>query len=160
MLAARGGVLYKKVMGEGSFPILELLIKSGADTEITSNSGKKAIDYIHHNKLKEHYESIIEETWYDTHLHKAVHQNNIIEMKKLLTSGAINVNMRGKGGWTALHVAALCNRDEAVKILLEQGASLLADDKGNTPLHIVCQRGKAHMISSLGKSKTQNTMVL
>ena len=150
MLAARSGIS-RKVVGEESFLIIELLIKSGADTELIANSGKRAIDYLYHDKMKEHYKSIIEDTWYDTNLHKAVHQNNIVELKKLLTSGAIDVDAKGKGGWTALHVAAFCDRDEAMKVLLEQGSSVLADDKGNTPLHLVCRRGQLQMILSLCK---------
>merc|ERR1719473_1087243 len=97
MLAARSGIS-RKVVGEESFLIIELLIKSGADTELIANSGKRAIDYLYHDKMKEHYRSIIEDTWYDTNLHKAVHQNNIVELKKLLTSGAIDVDAKGKGG--------------------------------------------------------------
>ena len=154
MLATRRGNRFAmKEYLEGSFRIIQLLIKSGADTEIISNSRKKAIDYMSDNdEMKEFYEVTIQSSWYDTDLHKAVHQNNIVELKALLERDTTDIDKKGKNGWTALHTAAFCNRQEALEMLLTKDASLLADNIGRTPLHIICQRKNLQMISVIYQS--------
>ena len=94
MLATRSGRT-KKVVWEGCFPCVELLIKLGADTEVTSNSGKKAINYLHDDEMKDKFRSIVEDTWYDTELHELVHRNDITELKAFLESKKQDIDVRG-----------------------------------------------------------------
>ena len=148
MLATRSGRT-KKVVWEGCFRCVELLIKLGADTEVTSNSGKKAINYLHDDEMKDKFRSIVEDTWYDTELHELVHRNDITKLKAFLESKKQDIDIRGRNGWTALHTATFCDRKEAFEVLLQQGASVLPDDMGKTPLHIVSQRGDLRMMMSI-----------
>lgn len=148
MLATRGGITVKE-QWKGCFHVAELLIKHGADTEVISSSGKRAQDYCHDNEKRTQFQSLIRETWYDTPLHKAVHQNDMNTLDFLLQAGDIDVNVKGKYGWTALHTAVYCNRLEVAKKLLQNGAGSYTNIKGHTPLHLACQRGYTPMLSLL-----------
>lgn len=49
--------------------------------------------------------------------------------------------------FTALHIAALCGKQQLIEVLLRHRADLSAGDYlGCTPLHISCQRGH-HTVS-------------
>jgi ankyrin repeat protein len=50
-------------------------------------------------------------------------------VKKLLSLG-VDVNYLDKNGWTALHVAAKNNQEGAVQLLLEKGAAVKVEVKG------------------------------
>ena len=75
--------------------------------------------------------------------------NDIPELKAFLESKKQDIDIRGRNGWTALHTATFCDRKEAFEVLLQQGASVLPDDMGKTPLHIVSQRGDLRMMMSI-----------
>jgi len=65
------------------------------------------------------------------------------EMLAELANGA-EVNARGPGGQTALHMACANGHEAIVKALLERGADAgAANDNGNTPGHYAAQRGQA-----------------
>ncbi len=64
------------------------------------------------------------------------------EVVKLLARGA-PVNLRGIGGWTALHRACFNNRADVVKVLTQQdGIDInVQDSHKDTPLHLACYNG-------------------
>lgn len=76
----------------------------------------------------------------DTILHLAVvgfTENKVKDLIKICDLNAINNMMQ-----TPLHVAVMANRPEMVQLLIEAGASLnVHDRRGNTPLHLACQKG-------------------
>lgn len=75
-------------------------------------------------------------TWYEFPLLHAVAQEDVSEVKRLLSAGA-NVNVKDKGDseLTALHVAVEVGNVELVKILLEAGAKVNVKNKyKHTPL--------------------------
>ena len=80
-------------------------------------------------------------------LHLAVRNNDIPLTKKLLSYEAIDVNkleMRGMGGYTALHLACSQGTTVIIEALLKQGADihLKADSAlGERPLHTCCKHG-------------------
>src|SRR5690606_22282655 len=61
-----------------------------------------------------------------------------------------NVNLKGRDGWTALHIAAERERLAFALALLNAGADLEArDDLGQTPLHRAAWAGREKMIKFL-----------
>ncbi|CAN0321476.1 unnamed protein product, partial [Scytosiphon promiscuus] len=66
----------------------------------------------------------------------------------LLSSGALE-DARDGEGQTALHLAALAGNLSAAKALLEAGAKVIADDTGNSPLHVAAARGHSGIIQLL-----------
>lgn len=76
----------------------------------------------------------------DTILHLAVVGCTLDKVKdliKICDLDAINNMMQ-----TPLHVATMANRPEMVQLLLASGAQLgIHDRRGNSPLHLACQKG-------------------
>lgn len=66
----------------------------------------------------------------------------------LLSSGALE-DARDAKGQTALHLAALASNLSAVRALLAAGASAVADDAGNSPLHLAAAQGHSDIIQLL-----------
>lgn len=99
----------------------------------------------------------------DTILHLAVVGCTLDKVKdliKICDLNAINNMMQ-----TPLHVATLANRPEMVQVLLASGAKLdIHDRRGNSPLHIACQKGFIEVIEIiLGyvlKSTSDNGLTL
>ncbi|XP_029165260.1 caseinolytic peptidase B protein homolog [Nylanderia fulva] len=58
---------------------------------------------------------------------RAAQYGNISELKKAIIDG-IDVNTRHPLGWTALHTAAINQKEEVIKILLQNGADVNAGD--------------------------------
>lgn len=58
---------------------------------------------------------------------RAVQYGNIAELKKCIADG-IDVNTRHQMGWTALQTAAINQREDVIKILLDNGADINAGD--------------------------------
>lgn len=82
----------------------------------------------------------------DTVLHLAVVGCSINKVRDLISIcdlNAINNMMQ-----TPLHVATMANRPEMVELLLLSGAKFdIQDRRGNTPLHIACQKGFTRVAS-------------
>jgi ankyrin repeat protein len=127
-----------------------LLLDMGADTEIKDNKGKKPIDYLSESTpegiddaewdiVKERFGSVSERTVKGT-----AGDEDFIELCKSGTpeeieraiQGGANVNAADKDNWTALHFAALSNKNhEVARVLIENGANINArDNDGDTPL--------------------------
>lgn len=72
----------------------------------------------------------------DTPLHKACHNGELDNVKKLLESGEYDVNESGAGDRRPLHRAAGSNHVEVCRYLIEKGAKIDQPDKsGRTALH-------------------------
>jgi ankyrin repeat protein len=69
-----------------------------------------------------------------TELHKAVFDNKLGEVQRLVANGA-NINARDADGYTSLHRAVYHNFEEIVQFLIASGANLhIKDMSGSTPL--------------------------
>lgn len=67
-----------------------------------------------------------------------------------LVSNHRGANVQGKGGQTALHVAARYGNKEIVRILLENDAGVLSKDKGGwLPFHVAAYHGHADVLEML-----------
>lgn len=71
---------------------------------------------------------------------EAARFGELAELVQLLDEGA-NIEERGPGGNSALHMAAANGEEAAVRELLARGANAMAqNDAGNTPLHYAAQQ--------------------
>lgn len=66
----------------------------------------------------------------------------------LLSSGALQ-DARDAKGQTALHLSALAGNLIAARALLAAGATVVADDAGNSPLHLAAAEGHSDIIQLL-----------
>eukprot|EP00752_Nemacystus_decipiens_P011913 g10564.t1 len=74
--------------------------------------------------------------------------NDVAVIELLLSSGALE-DARDARGQTALHLSALAGNLRAAQALLSAGATAVADDAGNSPLHLAAARGHSDMIQLL-----------
>jgi ankyrin repeat protein len=88
-----------------------------------------------------------------TRLHRAVWQNNILDVQALLKYDKTDVNAKDKGGETPLHRAACNGRTETVQVLLkrEQIDVNAKDPIGWTPLHFAVYNGHEEVVQALLK---------
>jgi ankyrin repeat protein len=85
----------------------------------------------------------------DQELIWATSENNLLEVRRLLSVGA-DVNAEGEDGWTALFVACYDRHLQLVKELLEHGADVDAKDfAGATPLHNAVRMGHLAVANEL-----------
>jgi len=109
----------------GATEIIELLIKHGADLELS------------HTEFA------------DTPLINAAGKDHIAAFKVLLTAGA-NIRASQIGGWTALHYALLNKNSEMAFMILKYSPDVNAATKGGVrALHLVALAGMASLVSLL-----------
>ncbi|KAI8850930.1 ankyrin repeat-containing domain protein [Chytridium lagenaria] len=72
------------------------------------------------------------------------------QLKKILTAGRVNVEVKGANGWTPLNQAAYNGHLEAVNMLLKAGASIdTQSSTGWTPLASACLMGHLDVVQFL-----------
>lgn len=78
-------------------------------------------------------------------------QNTNIEMIELLLAAGANPNGLTKDGNTALYWAAACDENELVRLLIEAGATVEAEQPkdGYTSLHIAAEHGNREIVELL-----------
>jgi ankyrin repeat protein len=81
-----------------------------------------------------------------TPLMLAVKRGYVHIAEVLLAAGASVSAVRSESGSTALHYAATCNDADTLKLLLEKGADVTAEDAdGDLPLHVACRHNNAEV---------------
>ncbi|WP_067272842.1 ankyrin repeat domain-containing protein [Mitsuaria sp. 7] len=92
--------------------------------------------------------------WFEAErLHRAAHEGDITEMKRLIAQG-YDVNLFDDLGNTPLHEAVRADRYRVAEWLLDHGASVNANEAeriGETPLCFAVQRGYPEMVALLLK---------
>ncbi|VDN08317.1 unnamed protein product [Thelazia callipaeda] len=91
------------------------------------------------------------ENWSEKYpLHKAAHDNNVEEIRRLLAQG-LSVNEKDNAIWTPLHYCAFYNNLQAMEaLLLHQSTDVNAVNKaGSTALHFAALQGNAYMVELL-----------
>jgi len=84
-----------------------------------------------------------------TALHFAAEHESNVEVAKVLISMGANVNFKGSGGITPLHLAVTYGNIEMAKVLMSNGADVnVKEDNGMTPIHIAALAGR----TSAGKN--------
>eukprot|EP00050_Salpingoeca_kvevrii_P005168 m.272751 g.272751 ORF g.272751 m.272751 type:complete len:1251 (+) comp11088_c0_seq1:32-3784(+) len=138
---------------------VDMLLKNQADVMETDAAGRTPIHYaISHNSL-ECLQVLCEaspaavniaDSTGRTALHIACGEGSMDSICLLLAVPGIDVNSTDQRLTTALHWAAVCNRPEVCRILLQRGARLMARDAaGMTPLHYTLEKGFTECTSIL-----------
>ncbi|XP_064081222.1 transient receptor potential channel pyrexia-like isoform X3 [Macrobrachium nipponense] len=141
--------------------MVRMLIKAGVSVSTTNQAGATALhlaaDKGHFKCARELLESGAEVNQKDGDgclpLHCAARNRSGDGLKILpyLIKSGSSVNTPEKCGYTPLHIAALASNAEAVKVLLKAGGSHgLANDKGQTPLHLTCTPTVAQVLLNAG----------
>jgi len=98
----------------------------------------------------------IEELKQTTLLHKIVQEGTKEDIKKIIDKGT-PINARTKIGHTALHIAAILNRHEIVKFLIDQKADpTIKDDNGDLPVDLIAQIPQNNDIINFLKQEQTN----
>lgn len=93
----------------------------------------------------------------NTLLHFAIYSRDLDLIKYLLAKS--NVHAVNKKGETPLHIAARLGFDDAIPLLIAQGAIIdVADYKGDTPAHIAARFNRSTFIAELAKNKADLTI--
>ena len=75
---------------------------------------------------------------------------NISNVRRLLSSGMLNINFINPNGTTALHQAVFQNHHDIVNLLIERGADPnIGDENVWTPLHWAVERRRMDMVKLL-----------
>jgi truncated hemoglobin YjbI len=121
--------LLHEVAGQGSLPVVELLLQLGADPNARDQSGHTPLYFVGN----------------------ASHGANGADVVRVLAQGGANVNARERlKHCTALHMAARRGNIPVAEALLDCGANAEARDKlGDTPLHRAVKCGKTEMVAFL-----------
>lgn len=129
----------------GSTEAVSLLLECGVNWRQQNNNGStalqlaelhaqvEAVDHLQ-SWLVHHSEDSELLDFYNQRLRRAAADGDITGLRALLTCGA-DIDDADQEGSTALHLAAEFGREEAVQLLVDEGADLEAcDDTGQTPL--------------------------
>ncbi|XP_023313781.1 tankyrase-2-like, partial [Trichogramma pretiosum] len=101
--------------------LAELMLRRGADPTSANAHGETPL----HNIIARTYDEDLAKLYFEV----------IDEIGK-----TVQIDAQNKFGRTLLHIALSCTDDETTEILLERGADPnLADAKGMTPLHFICE---------------------
>ena len=85
-------------------------------------------------------------------MHRAVSENKIKLVKKLLAKGEVDLEDKNAMKVTPLHIAAFSGHFEIAKLLLENGANVNAIGRDNqTPIHFAAINGQTKIIPLLVK---------
>jgi ankyrin repeat protein len=78
--------------------------------------------------------------------------NNLLD--EFIASG-LNINFKGEGGKTLLHIFAQNGFTELAKSIIQKGANVnIKDDSGVTPLHLAAEQGDIILVQELLLSET------
>jgi ankyrin repeat protein len=113
----------------GHRPIVEFLLKNGADVRLAARNAQKV-----------------------TALHAAVARRDLQIVKMLLEAGA-DANAQQERGFVPLHDAAGNGSGPLIELLLKHGARVDAkSDEGKTPADMAMERGHTDLAEMLGKA--------
>ncbi|VDN92665.1 unnamed protein product [Brugia pahangi] len=91
------------------------------------------------------------ECWSEKYpLHKAAHDDNVDDIRRLLIQG-MTANEKDNASWTPLHYCVFYNNLRATEVLLlHQGTDVNASNKvGSTALHFAALQGNVYMVELL-----------
>ncbi|XP_046569110.1 protein VAPYRIN-like [Haliotis rubra] len=88
-------------------------------------------------------------------LHNACRRGTLAQVRQIVSHELVDINSRGKCGWTPVMIAAEGGRRELVDLLVRRGCDLsLTDDDGNTILHVASIKGHLKIVRYILSKKT------
>jgi hemoglobin len=144
-----GRALLHEVAGQGSLPMVELLLHLGADPNARDQLGHTPLYFVGNASHEAYGADVVhalargganvnarERLKHCTALHMAARRGNVPVAEALLDCGA-DGEARDKLGDTPLHRAVKCGKIEMVAFLLSRGANVYAEGKrGLTPWQV------------------------
>ncbi|MFB7141447.1 ankyrin repeat domain-containing protein [Gottfriedia sp. NPDC056225] len=112
----------------GQFEVVKTLVKNGAEINAISNS---KLSFIPKN----------------TALHAAIAGAKSKEVIDFLLANGADPNLCDREGHTPLHIAAFEGNTAIAELLLKNGAKLLHNNSGKTPIEIAEERGNLDFIN-------------
>ena len=132
-------------------PLIELLLKKGADPKVKNLSGISALDAAKNNTVGYRFSEDLYVGYdeYKESLLDAAQFGDIASVKQRIAEGS-NLNEINDKGKTALHLAAEHKKLKVVRLLVESNASLnLRDKAGHTALETAACFGLFEMTKLL-----------
>jgi len=85
------------------------------------------------------------------------HEADYVSAAKLLIDSGADVNAKGSGGWTSLHLAAAYGHSDLIELLISKGAALdVKDNSGKTPLDYARKNNnkenESYILSCMGQT--------
>ena len=137
----------------GNKKIVELLINSGADVNVSNRRGLTPLDIAERDGQTEIIELLRVHGAKKgfSNLLRAINSGDIEQVKLLISQGA-DVNTKNNAGQTLLHIACRSGNKEVVEFLIDQGANI--NSKSNrdlTPLDLAQRAGHTEIVELLEK---------
>ena len=94
-------------------------------------------------------------------LERAITEGYVEFVKKLIETEQVNINKLNGTGYSALHLAAIVNNPEIIKLLLENGAFININDlSGFTPLEVAVNEGSFDIACVLIENGADQTFIM
>lgn len=140
-----------------TLPMVKLLLKKGARVDIKAKDGSTALTGKKH--LPSEFSKTLIKAGADTQpllnknatpLMRAVTENNLSKVKKLIESERNIINKGDAQGWTALMYACKYSDQDIVEALMKNDANVNANlTNGLTPLKLAVERGDPNIVKML-----------
>ena len=163
---AHDRTLLHEVAGQGSLPIVELLLHLGADPNARDQSGHTSLYFVGNASRGANGADVVralvqgganvnaqERLKHCTALHMAARRGNVPVAEALLDCGA-DLEARDKLGETPLRRAVNCGKAEMVALLLSRGADVHTKGRsGLTPWQVARGAAMKHLLQSSGEEE-------
>lgn len=105
-------------------------------------------DLLRKSDVKVDARNVFDDGW--TALHYAVHEGSFEIIKLLIERYYCQIDQRSSTNKTPFHLACIRGDQQAIKYLLDKGASTTVVDRdGCTPLHYLCEGQNYEMVKLL-----------
>ncbi|CAM9514631.1 unnamed protein product [Phaeothamnion confervicola] len=133
----------------GRLNVAELLLQRGAEVSVVDDRGRTPRKLASRKEISKLLAAKEREAMLGVDVFTATERNDVEMVRKYVASRG-NLDLKGRSGMTALHVACFNGYSEIARLLLEGGADTSAvDEDQDTPLHYACSNGQTDIISML-----------